>query len=506
MKPVLPFLLTAMLAGCAVGPDYATPDVRQPDSFAAAAPDQKGPGPEIGHWWRILGDPVLDSLVERAAAANPDVEIALTRLQEAKTEEAVLLGYALPTADAAGTLGNGTGSDLSRGRVPSTLYSADSTAASPTKQIKQIAGFDAVWELDLFGQYRRALEAGIYDAQAAAEARNAVLVGVISDVVRAYVDLRGLQLRLAVLTQDIDASTKSRDFVKIRFERGLTNELDLTLAERELSGLKAQLAPLAAQRDAARYTIATLLGLYPEQLKDELAEVKPIPSLPTRIEPGLPLDLIKRRPDIRQSERQLAAATARIGVSIGNLFPHVGLAGSAGTQFAHVGAGSDSGEHIWSFGPAAYWPVLDFGSLDAQVDIDDLRSHEHLVGYRRAVINAVRDVDIAVQNFSAEQDSVAQLSDALAQAQRAVGLATERYNRGLTDFLNVVDAERRLYALEAQVIQAQQGAAEGFVAVYRNLGGGWQDYQSTPDVRIPHPAVVAMVERLITPQHEDLMK
>lgn len=505
MKRVLPFLLAASLAGCAVGPDYRAPDLKAPDSFAAASPDQ-GPGAEIGHWWRTLNDPVLDSLVDRAVAANPDVEIALTRLQEAKTEEAVLLGYALPTADAAGTLGNGTGSDLSRGRVPSTLYSADNSAASPTRKIKQIAGLDAVWELDLFGQYRRAIEAGIYDAEAAAEARNTVLVGVISDVVRAYVDLRGLQLRLAILAQDIDASVKSRDFIRIRYDRGLTNELDLTLAERELSGLKAQLAPLTAQRDAARYTIAALLGLFPEQMKDELGEVKPIPSLPSSIEPGLPLDLIKRRPDIRQSERQLAAATARIGVATGNLFPHVGLAGSAGTQFAHIGSGPDSGEHIWSFGPMAYWSILDFGSLDAQVDIADLKSHEQLVGYRRTVINAVRDVDSAVESFSAEQDSVAQLSDALAQAQRAVELATERYDRGLTDFLNVVDAERRLYALEAQVILAQQGAAEGFVSVYRNLGGGWQDYQSAPAIRIPHPAVVAMVERLITPRHEDLLK
>lgn len=505
MKRVLPFLLAASLAGCAVGPDYQVPDVKAPEGFAAAS-SASGPGPEIGHWWRTLKDPDLDSLVERAIAANPDVEIALTRLQEARTEEAVLLGYALPSVDAAGALGNGSGSDLSRGRVPSTLYSGDNTAASPTRKIKQIAGFDAVWELDLFGQYRRAIEAGIYDAQAAAEARNAVLVGVISDVVRAYVDLRGLQLRLAVLAQDVDASVKLRDFVRIRFDRGLTNELDLTLAERELSGLKAQLAQLAAQRDAARYTIAALLGRYPEQMKDELGEVKPIPSLPSRIEPGLPLDLIRRRPDIRQSERQLAAATARIGVATGNLFPHVGVAGSAGAQFAHIGSGTESGEHIWSFGPMAYWSILDFGALDAQVDIADLRSHEQLVGYRRAVINAVRDVDSAVEGFSAAQDSVSQLSDALAQAQRAVELATQRYERGLTDFLNVVDAERRLYALEAQVILAQQEAAEGFVSVYRTLGGGWQDYQSTPEIRITHPALVAMAERLITPRHEDLMK
>ena len=505
MKRTLPFLLAAALGGCAVGPSYETPDVPAPGTFAAASP-AVSQGAEIERWWRSLGDPELDSLVERAVTANPDVEIALTRLQEARTEEAVLLGYALPEVTAAGGAANGTGSDVTRGRVPSLLTSATNTANSPTRQIREVAGFDAVWELDLFGQYRRAIEAGIYDAEAAAEARNAVLVGVISDVVRAYVDLRALQMRLAVLGQDIDVSTKSRDFVKMRYQRGLTNELDLTLAERELAVLQSELGPLTAQRNAARYALAALLGLYPEQLKDELTDVRPIPNLPARIEPGLPLDLIKRRPDIRQSERQLAGATARIGVAIGNLFPHVGLAGSIGTQFGQTGTSPESGSHIWSLGPAAYWSVLDFGALDAEVDIADLRSHEQLLGYRRTIINAVRDVDSSVEGFAAQQESVARLSDALDQAQRAVTLAGERYDRGLTDFLNVVDAERQLYSLEAQLILAQQGAAEGFVAVYRNLGGGWQDYQAVPAVRLPHPAVMAMVERLVEPRHDSSVK
>jgi NodT family efflux transporter outer membrane factor (OMF) lipoprotein len=498
--------IAAALGGCAVGPDYETPTIAAPKQFEAASGDAQKSALDIGQWWRSLGDAKLDSLVERAVANNPDVEIALTRLQEARTQEAVLLGYALPEGGATGALGNGTGSDVTRGRVPSLMTSASNTADSPTRQIKQIAGFDAFWELDLFGQYRRAIEAGIYDAQSAAEARNAVLVGVISDLVRAYVDLRGLQLRLVVLQQDIDLSTKSRDFVKIRFERGLTNELDLSLAERELSTLKSEQSPLAAQRDAARFTIATLLGVYPEDIKDELNDVQPIVNLPARIEPGLPLDLIKRRPDVRQSERQLAAATARIGVAVGELFPHVGLAGSIGTQFAHVGSGSDSGTHIWSLGPSAYWSVLDFGALDAQVDIADLRSHEQLVGYKRSVLNAVREVDSSIEAFDAQQDSVGNLSDALAQAQRGTSLANERYERGLTDFLNVVDAQRQLYNLESQVIVAQQSAGEDLVAVYRSLGGGWQTYQKTPDIRIPHPALVAMFERLVTPQHEDLLK
>ncbi len=504
MKRAAFLLLTTMLAGCAVGPDYEKPSVPAPGSFAAARGDK--PSIDPAQWWKALGDEELDSLVERTVAANPDLIIALVRLQQARTQEAVLIGSALPSAQAAGGAANGTGSDVTRGRVPSLMTSGTNTADSPTRQIQEVGGFDAVWELDIFGRYRRAIEAGIYDAEAAAEARNQALVSVVADVVRAYVDLRGLQMRLAVLEQDIEAAGKSRDFVKMRFDRGLTNELDLTLAERELSALKAQRAPLAAQANAARYTIATLQGRYPEDLAAELAATRPIPALPAHIEPGLPLDLIERRPDIRESERRLAAANARIGVATGNLFPQIGLMGSIGTQFAGTGFDPAGGSHVWSLGPTAYWPLLDFGALDAQIDIADLKTQEQLEIYKRSILTAVRDVDASVEAFSAQQDAVGNLSDALAQGQRAVTLATERYDRGLTDFLNVVDAERRLYGLEAQLILSQQAAADNFVSVFRSLGGGWEGFQQTPDIRLPRPAVLAMVERLITPRHDTIVK
>lgn len=507
MKRASLLLLGSLLSGCAVGPDYQKPDLPAPDKFAAAQTSAAGqPSVDPARWWKALGDDELNALVERAVAANPDLAIALYRLQEARTQEAVLLGDALPKGDFAGAAGNGTGSDVTRGRVPSTLTSASNTANSPARQIKQIGGFDAAWELDLFGQYRRAIEAGLYDAQAAAEARNQALVSVIADLVRSYVDLRGLQMRLAVLDQDIGAATQSRDYVKMRFEHGLTNELDLTLAERELSSLKAQRAPLVAQADAARYTIATLIGRYPEDLAAELTDTKPIPALPGHIEPGLPLQLIERRPDIRQSERQLAAANARIGVATGNLFPHIGLDASIGAQFDQTGFNPAGGTHIWSLGPSAYWSILDFGALDAQIDIADLKTREQLEIYRRGILTAVREVDSSVEAFSAEQDSVANLADALAQAQRAVALATERYDRGLTDYLNVADAERQLYVIEAQLVAAQQNAAENFVALFRNLGGGWEGFQDIPDIRLPRPALAAMVERLITPNDDRFVK
>jgi outer membrane protein TolC len=229
----------------------------------------------------------------------------------------------------------------------------------------------------------------------------------------------------------------------------------------------------------------------------QLSAVKAIPALPARVDPGLPLDLIKRRPDVLQSERQLAAATARVGVATGNLFPRVALAGSEGVQYANMGI--EHGTHIWSFGPAFYWPFLDFGALDAEVDIADLKSKEQFEVYRRSLLNAVREVDSAVSDFAAQQDSVGNLGNAVLEGQRAVALANERYERGLTDYLNVVDAERQQYSLEAQLVAAQQVAGEDFVAVYKSLGGGWQGYQDVPAVRLPHPAILAMFERLAGP-------
>jgi NodT family efflux transporter outer membrane factor (OMF) lipoprotein len=496
MKRAL-LLAPLILAGCAVGPDYKEPVLPAPKSYAVES--DKAPQVELARWWSALGDPQLDALVEEAIKANPDVAIALDRLQQVRAAEAILIGLELPRGEASGGLGKGTGSDTTRARATSLLDSADNTALSPTKQIRQTGGFDAVWEIDLFGQYRRAIEAGLADVDAAMEARNAVLVNVISDVVRAYVDLRGLQVRYAVLTKNIEVATASRDFVKLRFDQGITNELDYTLAERELAALQSQVAPLAAQRDAAEFLIATLVGRYPEDMAAELKTVHPIPALPAAIEPGLPLDLVKRRPDVRQSERALAAATARIGVATGNLFPHVAIAGTEGVQFTSIGM--EHGTHMWSFGPGAYWPLLDFGTLDALVEIADLKAHEQLVTYKKSLLDAVRDVDGSVAAYSAQQDSVKDLAEAVMRGQRAVELANERYARGLTDYLNVVDAERQQYALEGELVFAQQLAGEDFVAVFKSLGGGWENYQQIPPIRLPHPAILAMFERLVEPSH-----
>jgi len=512
-------LCASLVTGCAVGPNYHTPNTPTPGAFAAAdslaaagsisnapgtaAPPGTAAAPapaaapvEIAAWWQALKDPELDSLIARALSGNPQVLIALDRLQAARTYEAAIIGAVLPEADAGIGAARGTGSDLARGRASPGLRAGDNSAG--LKHINVVGGFEALWELDVFGKYRREIEAARYDTEATLAARNGVLVAVIADTARAYVDLRGLQVRASVLAAAIDVLRESLRIVNIRYERGITNELDVTLATRELAMLEAQAAPLAAQEQAAEYTIATLLGAYPEDMVRELAPRAMVPAVPGAVATGLPVDLLRRRPDIQQAERDLAGATARIGVATAELFPSIAISGSIGFQRQQAPGLATIGQHIYSYGAGAAWPLLDFGLLDAQVEIADLQTRALLVNYKRVIQEAVREVDSNMGLYAAEQLSLGKLETALVASQRAVTLANERYERGLTDYLNVVDAERAEYGIQEQYTAAQVAAAEEFIELYRSLGGGWQSYQALPPIHRPLPAVLAMFQRVLS--------
>lgn len=498
------FGLVAGLSACAAGPSYHTPKSDAPPNFAAqvtvtsAARSAQPAAPplDLATWWRALNDEELDSLVDRAVKSNLDIEIALDRLQQARTYEAVVVGYALPEVDASAAAGRGTGSDLTKGRADQALRSADNGAG--LQHINTIAGFDAVWELDLFGKFRREFEAARADTQAARAARYDILTSVVADVVRAYVDLRGFQVRAGILHKASDVLRESLRIVNIRYERGITNELDVALATRELATLEAQIAPVEAEVNAAQYTLAVLVGEYPENMVRELTKPDLIPSMPAPTAPGVPLDLLKRRPDIQEAERELAAATARIGVATANLFPDVTVSAAIGSQGQGWGTTPSVNKHIWSFGPGAVWPLLDFGALDAEVDIADLAARLSLVNYRKTILTAVQQVDTSLDAYQAQQARMENLSTAMIAGQRAVDLATARYNRGLTDFLNVVDAERQFYDLQEQYAEAQVAQGEQFVQLYKSLGGGWQNYQAVPAIRRPQPAIIAAFRRVLS--------
>src|SRR5271166_168996 len=454
--------VAAGLCGCTVGPDYQFPKVAVPALFGSAAREavsqETAPQPEPVRWWQTLHDPELTFLVERAIACNPDIEIALTRMQAVRTQQIVVVGSALPTVEASGGIGAGTGNDLTRGRVAQPIRAGENNTG--LSNISRAVGFDTGWELDLWGKYRRELEAVRDDAEASSEIRNAVFISVIADVVRNYVTLRGLQLRLKIAQTGVTAAQKTADVAQERFNRGLTNELDVTLAKRELASAQAIIPDLTAAISHQESQLALLLGTFSSDVIPELRKARALPRVPTRLRTGVPVDLLRRRPDIRMSERQLAAATARIGVATSNLFPTVTFTAGAGLQGGEKSTSKSAAAPIsgpiWSAGPGAYWPLLDFGRLDALIDIQELAAHEALVNYKRTILLAVEEADDAIKQYRAQQQRYRELQVALEQARKSVTLATERYERGLTDFLYVLDAQRQEFNIEDQAAIAQE--------------------------------------------------
>jgi len=493
-----------VLHGCAVGPDYRTPKLKMPDSFAVQA--AKAPASvatsaarvDVTRWWASLGDDELSSLIDRAIKANPQIEIALARVQEAREQEVVMLGYALPEVEASGGAAKGTGSDLARGRADQSLISAENGAGGYTK-VTQVYGFAAGWQIDLFGQYRREFQAARADAQAAEAARNNVLISIVANVARAYVDMRGVQMQLAVLQKNVDVAQRYVDFVTSRYNLGITNGLDVTLAKRQLATLQAQVAPLSSQIDLAQYIIAIYCGEFPESMVAELSAPGQVPQVPEKLDTGAPLDLLRHRPDIIEAERQLAGATARVGVATANLFPHLAITGAAGYQGQGLGTSPSLKSFIWSAGPAASIPILDFGALDALVNIADYNTHALLMNYKQMILGAVNDVDAASSAYVAQQDRLNHLKTALDASQESVSLASQRFDRGLIDSLNVIDAQRQEFLLEQEYVAAQQAAADQFIGLYNALGGGWEDYQQLPKIRRPLPAVIAALVRSAKP-------
>jgi outer membrane protein TolC len=388
------------------------------------------------------------------------------------------------------------------------------------------------WELDLFGKVPRSLEAAVDDAEAQIDLRNAVLITVIADVARNYFEIRGLQIRLEIARKDVAEAKRTIDLVATRSKHeesdksdrapatdesdatstkpgvrvperrnksSESKESDLSLAEGELAIQLARLPELEAAISAAESRMAVLLGTYVADIAGAIRGPAKLPALPERLRPGAPVELLRRRPDIRAVERELAAATARIGVATADLFPSVTLTSGFGGQGTTGSTGTTPSVHgpIWSVGPGVNWPVLDFGRLDALIDIQEMRTHEVLVRYKKTIIAAVEEVNEAVRQYRLDLRQWKALSAALEAINYAVNLTTERYKRGDTEFRTLLSEQRWKYAREEQVAIAAEKATLHYVAFYKALGGGWELYEELPPLPPVQPAVVAGVGRLM---------
>ena len=490
--PLLAAIVAVGMAGCTVGPNYAPPETLVPDHYGEGgaalqsttrpstmpATTQAATQPTLGpaeKWWQNFKDPQLDSLVERALQSNLDLRLAEARIRQARAQYGIAVSAEFPIGTGTGSFSRSRSSNFGRTNT-STSTSISGSSSGNANNLYQ-AGFDASWEIDVFGGGRRGIEAAGGDIEASVEDRRNTLVTLLSEVAKDYIDYRGYAQQIAIAKENVDAQTQTLDVTRRQFNAGLktATELDVANAEALVATTQSQIPELEISLHQTAHALAILLGKEPNTLIAELAASKPIPSAEIPEVPiGLPSALLRRRPDIRRSERQLAASTARIGVAMADLFPKFSLTGSLGLESAKFNGLGNYGSRFWSVGPSVSWPIFDFGKIRSTIRVQNAVQEQALVVYEQTVLAALADVEDSLVAYGREQVRRQNLKDAVAANIRAVSLARQRYDAGLTDFLQVLIAERSLYSVQDQLVLSNRMVSEDLVAVYKALGGGWE--------------------------------
>jgi multidrug efflux system outer membrane protein len=455
-----------MITGCAVGPDFHRPKMPVPPGWAGptAKPVQQPPAAgkrELADWWTLFQDPTLTSLIDRAVASNLDLKLAEARIREARAAKGVAAGGLGPSLDASGS-------------YQRRHSSADNGTGSSSGDQYQ-AGFDAGWEIDIFGGRRRNLEAADADLQAAVETRRDVLVSLTAEVARNYINLRAFQQQIVITQKNLAAQRHSAKLTRQRFEGGFVSGLDVANADAQSATTAAQIPLLESSVQQAIYSLSVLLGEPPAALAAELSPTATIPNAPPEVPAGVPSELLRRRPDIRRAEAQIHAATARIGVAAAELFPKFTIAGSAGYQSGNFSSWFDWANRFWSFGPSMSWRLFEGGSIRAGVELQKALQEQEVITYRQTVLSALQEVENALIASSKEQAHRKALVTAVTANRKALALAETLYTEGQTDFLNVLQAQGALYATEDALVQSTSTVSTNLVALYKALGGGWQN-------------------------------
>ncbi len=456
--------LAGVLAGCSVGPNYHRPSVALPANWAEAGPGgTTNAGSHLAQWWKVFQDPVLNSLITRAVKSNYTLKAAEARVRAARALRGAALAAFLPTIDANGTY------TVAR-RSASGLSFRVNTLDTETYQ----AGFDASWEIDVFGGERRALQEANATLQSIEDDRRDVLVSLLAEVARSYVGLRGTQKRLAIARQNIDAEQETVNITQLRFAQGLASELDVSQAKALLATTRAQVPALVTALKQSSHQLSVLLGQPPGALDSLFTNSAPIPPTPPEVPVGLPSQLLLRRPDVRSSERQLAAATAAIGVAEAELFPKFSLLGNAGYQSLKLGSLISPASEFWSAGPSVTWRLLEYPRLRAEVKSQSAQAQQALAQFNQTVLTALQDVEDQLVAYAQEKQRYLALDEAVAESRQALDLSRRLYTEGVGEFLNVLEAERSLYQAEDALVQSQDSVSVDLVALYKALGGGWE--------------------------------
>lgn len=505
-------VMACLLTGCTVGPSFKPQTIwspstwfggGRPSALTATAPFSTPVTEPIDPaWWNIFHDAELTSLENRVAAANLNVRLSTIRLAESRSQRQITGADQFPTLQGSGSYtrervsgkgvvglfagGGSSGGASSSGSFGSMGSSANgtggrsggiptSTAGGSIQPFNLFQyGFDASWELDLWGRVRREVESADASVEASADARRNALLSVVAEVARDYVQLRGTQVQLAIARENTITEQESLDLSQQRFRGGLTTELDVANAGAELQTTLAQVPQLEQQQAQAINALSFLLGEAPGALQAELIRPGTVPPVPPRVPVGVPSELARRRPDIRQAEAQLHAATADIGVAVADFYPKVTLDGSVGLQALKFKDLGNWGARQYGLGPTISLPIFQGGRLRATLALRKVEQQEAALNYQQTVLQAWHDVDNALTAYAAEQRRHDALAAAESQDRLALRLARDRYTQGVADFLNVLDAERTLLQAQLQLAESATTVSSNLVQLYKALGGGWE--------------------------------
>jgi NodT family efflux transporter outer membrane factor (OMF) lipoprotein len=488
-------LAASLLSGCTVGPDFQRPGWASPASWFAGPKEAVRPPESVTvaepidpQWWKLFGDPELTKLEEHVAAENLDVQIAGIRLVESRAQLGVARAAQFPTLNgnasytreqasrngffsvapgatgstgttANGAFGNSTGGITTGGLAPFDIWQG---------------GFDASWEVDLWGKVRRSVESASASTEAADEARRAALLSSLAEVARDYIQLRGTQEQLQIARENVRTAQESLALTRERAAGGVTTDLDVANASAQLRSTLAEIPSLQQQEAQVINALSLLLGQPPNALRQDLATAKPVPPVPDRVPVGIPSELARRRPDIREAEARLHAATADVGVAVANFYPSFTLTGSFGLQSLQLRHAFDLASNQYAVGPGVTIPIFQGGQLRSTLQLQKATQQEAAVTYQKTVLQAWHDVDNALTAYKAEQARRDELSQAVVENGRALVLAQSRYQQGVSDFLQVLDAQRSLLATQQQLANSTATVSSNLVALYKALGGGWE--------------------------------
>lgn len=472
------YLIFFFLSSCVVGPDYKQPETKVSDSFANKNFQKyKEESVEV-FWWKGYEDKDLNKLVDLVLKNNLDIKIATSRLIEARAIRTGTTFELFPIVTSEGS--------YTRQRFSRQTGFGFGTAGGDREFNLFDGGFDATWELDLFGRVRRTREAQTAEVEASLASRRDIIVSLLAETARNYFELRGSQNQLQVAKRNAKNQQETLDLTNALLEGGRGTELDTSRAKAQLNSTLASIPPLEAQIKRTVHRLSVLSGKQPDYLYKDLLEPAPLPELPEFIPVGNPEELLRRRQDVRFAERNLAAATARIGVAVADLFPRVSLFGSLGLSADTFTGLGDSGADRFSVGPSIFWAAFDLGRVKSRIDASDARAQAALLEYELAVLTALEETENSLIDLAKELEQRKYLRESAESSEKAVELSRLRYQFGVADFLTVLDAERRLLEAQDQLARSETRTATALIAVYKALGGGWEiEYEKAGDEDSP---------------------